>query len=92
MTNTILNSLLATQTWLQVADLKRIIVEPFLVVGTAAFWALALPFIAFTLMLVKVWDTVAALVSGSIGQTNPLILRRGATKGVFLGRRSTVVS
>ena len=56
------------------SDLKAILLEPLLMVGVSVFWILALPFVAVSLMCVKIWDTVVALKSGT---ANPLILRRG---------------
>ena len=62
------------------AEVRTALVEPALVVGAALFWAVALPFVALSLMCVKIWDTLIALKSGSGVRPNPLILRRGLAK------------
>ncbi len=58
------------------------LLEPLLVVGAALFWLVALPFVALSLMLVKIWDTLVALKMGTLAQANPLILRSSAPKTV----------
>ncbi|MDQ3546801.1 MAG: hypothetical protein M3429_09870, partial [Verrucomicrobiota bacterium] len=59
-----------------------------LMVGAAIFWIAALPFVAFSLMAVKIWDTLMALVSGSTVRPNPLILRTGLAKSGLTLRNS----
>ncbi len=55
---------------------KTILVEPLLVVVVAAFWLVALPFVAVSLACVKVGDALVAMESGSAARPNPLIPRR----------------
>jgi hypothetical protein len=62
------------------AEVKTALVEPALVVGAALFWAAAIPFVALSLMCVKIWDTLTALKSGAGVRPNPLILRAGLAK------------
>ena len=62
------------------AEVKTALVEPVLVVGAALFWLAALPFVALSLMCVKIWDTLMALKSGAGVRPNPLILRPGLAK------------
>jgi hypothetical protein len=59
------------------SELKAVLLEPLLVLGVSLFWIVALPFVAVSLMLVKIWDTVVALSTGTAAQANPLILRHG---------------
>jgi len=70
------------------AEVKTALVEPVLVVGAALFWLAALPFVALSLMCVKIWDTLLALASGSGVRPNPLILRRGLDKSGLTVRNS----
>ena len=69
-------------------ELKAALVEPVLVVGSALFWVAALPFVALSLMCVKIWDTLMALKSGAGVRPNPLILRRGLAKSGLTVRTS----
>jgi hypothetical protein len=62
------------------AEVRNALVEPALVLGAAFFWIVAIPFVAFSLMCVKIWDTLIALKSGAGVRPNPLILRRGLAK------------
>jgi len=62
------------------AELGTALFEPVLVVGAALFWLVALPFVALSLMLVKIWDTLVALKMGTLAQANPLILRSSAPR------------
>lgn len=89
MTTTFSDSALAPESGLSV--LKAIVIEPVLIVGAAFFWLVALPFVAISLMAVKIWDTVVGLVSGSADRFSPLILRRGLVKGSLAGRSSVQV-
>jgi hypothetical protein len=77
---------LEPKSWIHSADAKAILLEPVLIVGTAAFWLLALPFAAIGLMVMKVSETIVALVSGRTVRPNPLILRKRAAVS-FPGRR-----
>jgi hypothetical protein len=69
------------------AELKAVFIEPFLVVGAALFWIGALPFVAVSLMGLKVWETLVALTSGKAVRPNPLILRRSVASNIS-GRSS----
>lgn len=64
------------------SELGTALLEPLLVVGASLFWLVALPFVALSLMCVKIWDTVAALRMGTAARANPLILRSGAPKTI----------
>lgn len=55
-------------------ELKAFLAEPFLIVGSLAFWLVTLPFAAVAVFSVKIWDTVTGL---SQRRANPLILRSG---------------
>lgn len=59
---------------------KVFLLEPLLTAGAAVFWLCALPFVAFSLMAVKIWDVLVALFMGHGLRPNPLILRRGPAK------------
>ena len=64
---------------------KTILMEPLLIVAVAAFWLIALPFVAVSLVCVKVGDALAATESGSAARPNPLFLRRScAPKGSLI--------
>ncbi len=81
MTSTFANPTLTPDDSSTGTDLKSILLEPFLMAGSACFWLVALPFVAVSLMCVKVWDTISAIIPGHSAQKNPLILRRGLAKG-----------
>ncbi|CAN5414670.1 hypothetical protein BH20VER3_BH20VER3_03520 [soil metagenome] len=81
MTTTFTNPALTPETSFGLAEMKSLLIEPFLILGSACFWIIALPFVAFSLMCVKVWDTILALKPGQNARQNPLILRRGLAKG-----------
>lgn len=81
MTTTFANASLTPDDSSIGTDLKSILLEPFLMVGSVCFWLVALPFVAVSLVCVKVWDTLSAIVPGHNAQKNPLILRRGLAKG-----------
>ncbi|HEY1769321.1 MAG TPA: hypothetical protein VGG02_03600 [Chthoniobacterales bacterium] len=55
-------------------DIKAILAEPFLVVGSAAFWLITLPLAAVAVICVRGWDALSNLFSP---RANPLILQRG---------------
>lgn len=74
------------------AEARNALVEPALLIGAALFWAITLPFVAFSLMCVKIWDTLMALKSGEDIRPNPLILRRGLVKGGLTMRNSTRIA
>jgi hypothetical protein len=59
------------------SELKFAVVEPALVVSAVFFWVAALPFVALSVMCVKIWDTLMALKSTAGVRPNPLILRHG---------------
>ena len=62
---------------LGLSELKNTVLEVALIGGAGLFWIAALPFVALSLMLVKIWDTLKAVASGAPVRPNPLILRRG---------------
>lgn len=64
------------------------LLEPAMTIGTALFWCLALPFVAFSLMCVKVWDTIVGFFPGAGVGSNKLILRAGPVKTRPVARRS----
>ena len=64
------------------------LLEPAMTVGTALFWCIALPFVAFSLMCVKVWDTIVGFFPGAAAGSNKLILRTGPVKPRPVARRS----
>jgi hypothetical protein len=70
------------------AEVRTALVEPALVVGAALFWVVVIPFVALSLMCVKIWDTLLALTSGAGVRPNPLILRRGLAKSGLTLRSS----
>ncbi|MEO5717790.1 MAG: hypothetical protein ABIR29_04370 [Chthoniobacterales bacterium] len=70
------------------SELKTVLLEPALLVGAAIFWVAALPFVALSLMGVKIWDTLKALGSGATVRPNPLILRTGLAKSPLTVRNS----
>ncbi|MGI8891764.1 MAG: hypothetical protein ACR2G0_13415 [Chthoniobacterales bacterium] len=80
MITTYHDSVLSSDSSFGLAEWKTALVQPFLMVGAACFWIAALPFVAFSLMCVKIWDTLAAVVSGAGVRPNPLILRRGLAR------------
>ena len=83
---TIYNSLLHSGVSPGISLSKSLVVEPALTAGAAAFWLFALPFVAFALMSVKVWDSMVALFSGRPVRPNPLILRSGPSAALDLQR------
>ena len=87
MITTYSDSALTTQSF-GLSELKTTLLEPALVVGAALFWVAALPFVALSLMGVKIWDTLKALGSGSSVRPNPLILRTGLAKSSITVRNS----
>lgn len=62
------------------SDLKIALVEPALLVSAAFFWVAALPFVAFFLRCVQIWDTLTASKPVAGVRSNPLILRHGSAK------------
>lgn len=54
---------------------KVLLLEPVLAVLVAAFWLVALPLAAVSLVAVRIWDALVALVTGHALRPNPLILR-----------------
>ncbi len=87
MITTYSDSALPTQS-LAFTQLKTALLEPALMVGAVIFWVAALPFVALSLMGVKIWDTLKALGSGSSVRPNPLILRTGLAKSGLTLRSS----
>ncbi len=91
MTTTVFHSSLTSESGFGVAELKNALIESLLTVGAVLFWIAALPFVAFSLMCVKVWDTLVALKSGAAIRPNPLILRRGLLKSGLTARSAARV-
>ncbi len=91
MITTYSDSALTTQAF-SLKELKTSLLEPALIVGAALFWVAALPFVAFSLMAVKIWDTLKALGSGSSVRPNPLILRTGLAKSSITVRNSARIA
>lgn len=89
MTTTVFHPSLTSESSFGLVELKNALIESLLTVGAALFWIVALPFVAFSLMCVRVWDTLVALKSGAAIRPNPLILRRGLVKSSFTARSST---
>jgi hypothetical protein len=58
------------------SQLQTVVIEPLLVVAVGAFWLVALPFVAVSLVGVKIWDALVALKSSNAARPNPLILRQ----------------
>ncbi|MEO6969314.1 MAG: hypothetical protein ABI217_00270 [Chthoniobacterales bacterium] len=58
---------------------KSIFVEPLLIVAVAAFWLIALPFVAVSLACVKVGDALVAMESNRPARPDALFLRRACT-------------
>ena len=79
MTTTFSDSALAPHSF-GLSELKAALLEPALIAAAAIFWVAALPFVALSLMFVKIWDTLKAIGSGATVRPNPLILRRGLAK------------
>jgi hypothetical protein len=67
------------------SQVKTILIEPFLIVAVAAFWLIALPFVAASLVCVKVGGAVE---SGSATQPNPLFLRQSPAPEGFVDSSS----
>ena len=78
MTISYIDSALAIKSSPAFAHLQTILIEPLLIVAAAAFWFVALPFVAVSAVCVKIWDTVVGLGSGNAVRTNSLMLRRRA--------------
>lgn len=76
MTTVYSNSSVADRSF-GLADLKSLLLEPFLVLGVSAFWLLTLPFAAVAMLAVKIWDKCAPSLNRA-NSAHPLILRRGA--------------
>ena len=85
MTTTILSDSALTS---ELSGSKVLLLEPVLAVAAAAFWLVALPFAAVSLMAVRVWDALVALVTGHALRPNPLILRQTPAKNARVARAS----
>jgi hypothetical protein len=72
----------------ELSESKMLLLEPVLAIAAAAFWLVALPFAAVSLMAVKVWDALVALVKGHGLRPNPLILRQTPAKNARAARAS----
>jgi hypothetical protein len=59
------------------SQVRTVLIEPLLMVAVAAFWLVALPFVAVSLVCVKIWDALVTMKSGIAAPRNPLFLRRG---------------
>ena len=79
MITTYSDSALHTQSF-GLTELKTALMEPALIRGAAIFWVAALPFVALSLMALKIWDTLKALGSGSSVSPDPLILVPGGPR------------
>jgi uncharacterized membrane protein YqjE len=89
MITTYSDSAFATNS-LDLNELKSTSLEFALMAGAGLFWIAALPFVALSLMAVKIWDTLKALMSGAPLRPNPLILRRGLIRsGLTVRSRRT---
>lgn len=75
MTTTFADSVLAPHSF-GLIELKNALLESALVAGAAVFWVAALPFVALSLVFVKVWDALEGIASGAKVRQNPLILRQ----------------
>jgi len=71
------------------SDLKIALLEPALVVSAVFFWIAALPFVAFSLRCVEIWDTLTALKPAAGVRSNLLILGHGLAKRGPATRSST---
>ena len=67
------------------STLTALVAEPLLVAGVSAFWLVTLPFVAASLVAVKLWDTLTY-------RRDPLFLRRGAVTNAPLGSPHSSVS
>jgi hypothetical protein len=63
--------------------LKAFFIEPLLVLGVFAFWLVALPFVAVSLVAVKVWDTF---------RPDAVFLPSGIRANQFTSQHTTVIS
>ena len=72
----------------ELAGSKVLLLEPVLAVAVAAFWLVALPFAAVSLVAVRVWDASVALVTGRALRPNPLILRQTPVKNASAAQAS----
>jgi hypothetical protein len=69
---------------------KTFLVEPLLIVSVAAFWLLALPFVAVSLVCVKVGDALVSMEGSRAARPNPLFLRRAcAPEGALVLLRAS---
>lgn len=75
MSTTGLDSVLESQPASGFARVKTILLEPLLIAAVAAFWMVALPFVAMSLVCMKVGDALTAMEAGSPARSNPLFLR-----------------
>jgi hypothetical protein len=80
-------SALGSLSWFANANLKAVLLEPLMVIGTGLFWLCVLPIAAVGMLMLKVSQTTLALVSGQMVRPNPLILRKGSIAKAFLRRR-----
>lgn len=81
-------SALTSDAWAGFSNPKAALLEPLMIAGAALFWACILPTAALLLMVLKVWQTCVALVSGEMVRPNPLILRRRSLRRFFIHRHS----
>jgi hypothetical protein len=72
----------------ELSGVKALLIEPVLTAAAAVFWLIALPFAAVSIMAVRVWDALVALVTGHALRPNPLILRQTPAKTARVGRAS----
>ena len=76
MSAALANPQLAAQKEFRFSQGKTILVEPLLILAGAAFWLFTLPFVAASLVCVKVGDALVAMEKRIEARPNPLILRR----------------
>ena len=85
MTTTIFSDSALTS---ELSGAKTLLLEPVLTAAAAVFWLIALPFAAVSIMAVRIWDVLAALVTGRAIRPNPLILRQTSAKSARAARAS----
>lgn len=85
MTTTIFSDSALTR---ELSEAKALLIEPVLATAVAVFWLIALPFAAVSIMAVRVWDGLVALVTGHALRLNPLILRQTPAKTARVAQAS----
>lgn len=80
MSTTLFDSEFATEPASRFSWAKAIFVEPLLTLAVAAFWLVTLPFVAVSLVCVKIGDALVAMESASEVRLNPLFLRSSSRR------------